>query len=79
MKSRGFNQVYSSSGGNAGLAVATVGRNLNMGVTVVVPKTTNEIMKNKISAENAKVIVHGDNWNEADELTQRLVAENPEK
>lgn len=62
---RGAKRFISSSGGNAGLAVAYCGRKLGMPVTVVVPKTTTARAKRLIEMERAEVIVHGDSWNEA--------------
>lgn len=42
---QGAQRFISSSGGNAGLAVAYAGRCLNIPVTVVVPETTTERAK----------------------------------
>src|SRR5680860_534267 len=42
---RGARRFVSSSGGNAGLAVAYAGRRLGVPVTVVVPETTTERAK----------------------------------
>jgi L-serine/L-threonine ammonia-lyase len=39
---RGVKRFISSSGGNAGIAVAYAGRQLGISVTVVVPQTTTE-------------------------------------
>ena len=61
----GANTLVSSSGGNAGLAVAYAGRRLNVPVTVVVPKTTKKRAIDLIKAENANVIVLGEDWSEA--------------
>lgn len=47
--------VFSSSGGNAGLATAVCGRRLGLNVTVVVPETTKPLMLDKIRAEGAEV------------------------
>ncbi|RUP52017.1 tryptophan synthase beta subunit-like PLP-dependent enzyme [Jimgerdemannia flammicorona] len=49
-----------SSGGNAGLAVAYAGRQLDIPVTIVVPKTTTEPMRERIELEGADVVIHGD-------------------
>ena len=57
--------------------VASVGRALNLPVTVVVPRTTTELMINRIRGENAEVIVHGANWNEADLRVQEMMESNP--
>jgi L-serine/L-threonine ammonia-lyase len=61
----GAKALVSSSGGNAGLAVAYCGRRLNVPVTVVVPKTTKKQAIDLIEAEGADVIVTGEEWTEA--------------
>ncbi|MBF8753809.1 pyridoxal-phosphate dependent enzyme [Pseudomonas guariconensis] len=70
---RGARHFVSSSGGNAGLAVAYAGRMLGVPVTVVVPETTTERAKALLRLEDAKVVVHGSSWQEANELAQTLV------
>lgn len=62
---QGATQFVASSGGNAGLAAAYVGRKLGIKVTVVLPKTTPYFMIEKLMKESASVIVHGDVWDEA--------------
>jgi L-serine/L-threonine ammonia-lyase len=62
---KGANAFISSSGGNAGLAVAYSGRRLGVPVTVVVPKTTKQRAIDLIENENAKVKIVGDSWDEA--------------
>ena len=61
----GAKTLVSSSGGNAGLAVAYSGRRLGVPVTVVVPKTTKKRAIDLIRREGAKVIITGNNWDEA--------------
>ena len=61
----GVRRFVSSSGGNAGMAVAYAGRRLGVPVTVVVPSTTTARAMRLIRAEGADVIVHGDSWLEA--------------
>ena len=70
---RGATRFISSSGGNAGLAVAFAGRRLGVPVTVVVPKTTSQRAKRLIEMEHARVIVHGESWNDANAMAQTLV------
>ena len=70
---RGARHLVSSSGGNAGLAVAYAGRKLGVPVTVVVPETTTERAKELLRLENAKVLVHGSSWQEANELALTLI------
>jgi len=72
-KSHGF---VSSSGGNAGIAVAFAGNALNIKAHVVLPKTTPQMIVDKLIAENAEVIVFGENWNEADQNARELATEN---
>lgn len=71
---RGAQRFVSSSGGNAGLAVAYAGRLLGVPVTVVVPKTTTDRAKELLSLEGAEVIVHGVTWQEANEFAQSLLS-----
>lgn len=62
---RGAKALISSSGGNAGIAVAYSGRKLSVPVTVVVPKSTPERAIELIRQEEAEVIVNGESWQEA--------------
>ncbi|KAG0288826.1 hypothetical protein BGZ96_007448 [Linnemannia gamsii] len=66
-----------SSGGNAGLAVAYSGRQLEVKVTIVVPLSCSEFMKSKIQAEGASVEVGGEAWDEADLVARTMVANDP--
>jgi L-serine/L-threonine ammonia-lyase len=72
---RGARRFISSSGGNAGLAVAYAGRRLNVPVVVVVPETTSERAKHLLSLEGAEVIVDGTSWDEANKLALSLKTE----
>ncbi|GAB7126144.1 hypothetical protein JCM19000A_06510 [Silvimonas sp. JCM 19000] len=72
--SRGARRFISSSGGNAGLAVAYAGRKLGLPVTVVVPATTTARAIELLKLEGAEVIVHGASWQEANQLAQTLVS-----
>jgi len=76
-KERGYSSLISSSGGNAGNAVAYAGRKLGMPVIVVVPESTPLLMRDKIAEEGANVIVHGKFWAEADQRARKLLEENP--
>lgn len=73
----GCKQIVSSSGGNAGLAAAYSARKLSVPATIVVPSTTPTFMRNKMAAEGAKVIVHGDVWAQAHEYAMKLATEIP--
>ena len=72
---RGAKRFISSSGGNAGLAVAYAGRHLGVPVTVVVPATTSERAKELLKQEGAEIIVHGASWQEANALAQSLLTD----
>ncbi len=71
-KASGARRLVSSSGGNAGLAVAWAGRALELPVTIVVPSRTPEAMRRAIAAEGATVLVHGEVWDDAHEHAQTL-------
>ena len=72
---RGATRFISSSGGNAGIAVAYAGRHLAVPVVVVVPETTTDRARQLIGQEGAQVIVHGATFYEANELAQSMVGE----
>ncbi len=72
---RGAERFISSSGGNAGIAVAYAGRHLSVPVVVVVPETTTERAKALIEQEGAEVIVHGASWHEANAFASSTVGE----
>ncbi|PWC39585.1 pyridoxal-phosphate dependent enzyme [Azospirillum sp. TSO35-2] len=71
----GAARFISSSGGNAGIAVAYAGRQLGRPVTVVVPETTSDHAKALLRQEAAEVIVHGPSWQEANAHAQSLMGE----
>lgn len=70
---RGARRFVSSSGGNAGLAVAYAGRVLGIPVTVVVPESTTDRAKALLLQEGAEVVVHGASWMEANAQAQALM------
>jgi len=70
---QGRRRFVSSSGGNAGLAVAYSGRKLGVPVTVVVPENTSERAKQLIRDESAEVVVWGQSWQEAHQHALTLV------
>ena len=72
---RGARRFISSSGGNAGLAVAYAGRQLAVPVVVVVPETTSERARHLLTLEGAEVRVHGKSWAEANELALSLMTD----
>ena len=63
---KGTKGFVSSSGGNAGLAVAYSGIQLELPVTIIVPSTTPEHVREKMRILDARVIEHGDVWDESD-------------
>ena len=73
---RGAKRLISSSGGNAGIAVAYAGRHLSVPVLIVVPETTSDRAKALIRQEGAEVVVHGDSWQEANELAISTVGQS---
>lgn len=72
-KQRGARRFVSSSGGNAGYAVAYAGRMLDTPVAVVVPATTSERARQLIRSEGAEVIVHGESWMDANARALELM------
>lgn len=69
---RGARRLLSSSGGNAGLAVAYAGRKLGLPVLVVVPESTLEWPKTLMRRQGAEVVVHGASWMEANDYLMSL-------
>ena len=69
---RGATELVSSSGGNAGIAVAFCGRKLGVPVTVVVPESTAMTAIEKIRQEGARVVVKGHSWQEAHQYSLGL-------
>lgn len=68
----GARRFVSSSGGNAGIAVAWCGRELGVPVTVVVPESTPPWACERIRQQGAEVRIHGAAWAEANALAQSL-------
>jgi L-serine/L-threonine ammonia-lyase len=64
-REQGRRRFVTSSGGNAGLAVAYAGRRLGVPATVVVPESTSPRAQQLIRGESAKVVVFGQSWQEA--------------
>lgn len=62
---QGARRFIASSGGNAGLAVAYVGRHLGIPVHVILPETTGEAARARIQLEGATIEVIGRTWREA--------------
>jgi L-serine/L-threonine ammonia-lyase len=62
---RGARCLVTSSGGNAGYAVAWSARQLGVPATVVVPSRTSPRMRALIEAEGAEIVVAGEVWDDA--------------
>lgn len=76
LRSAGCTRFVSSSGGNAGYAVAYAGRELSLPVLVVVPSTTPESTRRQLELMGAEVRVVGDVWDEADVAARELALED---
>ena len=63
---QGTKGFLSSSGGNAGLAVAHAGLQLQIPTTIVVPETTSSKICERIRNLHARVLQHGSVWDESD-------------
>lgn len=72
---RGATGFVTSSGGNAGIAVAHSGRKLGLPVTVIVPETTPLRARQLIEQEGAKLIIHGKQWSEANDYALSLTSD----
>jgi len=70
--SQGKTTVVCPSGGNAGLATAFAAKALGLQATIVVPSTTPEATRARIRQAGAEVVVHGDLWDESNQLALKL-------
>jgi L-serine/L-threonine ammonia-lyase len=61
----GARAIVCASGGNAGFAAAYAGAALGVPVTIVVPRSTSDPVRQAIAARGAEVRVHGDAWDDA--------------
>lgn len=69
----GCRHLVSSSGGNAGYAVAYAGKKLGVDVTVFVPKTTKPIFLKYLEFEGAEIKINGEVWDEANQAALDFV------
>lgn len=76
LKERGCQHFVSSSGGNAGLAVAYSGWNFGIKTTVFVPETTPTHVIEKLKEYNADVCVKGSVWDHANQHAMDFVKAN---
>lgn len=66
--------IFSSSGGNAGLAAVHASRALGLPCTVVVPLSTKPLMITMLKAAGAhEVVQHGPTWKDADAYLRKEV------
>ena len=73
---RGATRFISSSGGNAGLAVAYAGLELDIPVVVYVPASTGQDTIERLRLFGAEVIVSGRHWAEAHAAAMETVERN---
>jgi L-serine/L-threonine ammonia-lyase len=69
---RGARRLVTSSGGNAGYAVAYAGYRLGVPVTVVVPRRTSARARELICSEGAAVVEHGAAWDDSHAYATQL-------
>jgi L-serine/L-threonine ammonia-lyase len=75
LKGKGCKKVIASSGGNAGYSLAYVGKQMNIEVHLIVPKTTSGYMINKIKLLGANVEVFGENWDDTNVYATKISKE----
>jgi len=61
----GARAIVCASGGNAGFAADYAGAALGIPVTIVVPRSTSNPVRQAIAARGAEVLVHGKAWDDA--------------
>lgn len=71
----GAKRFVTTSAGNAGLAVAYAGKKMNIPVTVVVWSNVSEMMREKLRQEGAEIVLHGNDWIEANVFAQSMCEE----
>lgn len=67
--------IVTASAGNHAQGVALSAQKLGIKATIVMPRTTPEIKVASVKARDAKVILHGDTFDEAFAYSQKLVTE----
>jgi len=67
--------VITSSAGNHAQGVALAARTLKCKATIVMPKTTPEIKINSVKGFGGKVVLHGDNYDDAQDYARQLEQE----
>lgn len=69
---RGARELVCPSGGNAGFAAAHAGARLGIPTAIVVPQTTLALVRERIAAFGAAVVVHGVAWDESNQYALAL-------
>ena len=64
--------VVTASGGNHGLAVAYAARRSGIAATVLLPEKTPEVRVRAIRSQQAKLLLHGASWDEANIEAQEI-------
>lgn len=67
--------VIAASAGNHAQGVALAAKKLGIRALIVMPKTTPEIKIKSVKARGAKIVLHGDSYDDAYSHAQELVAE----
>ena len=57
-KEKGYQKFVASSGGNAGLAAAYSARKYNVPITIYVPSTTPDFMRERLRQEVINIQIH---------------------
>ena len=78
-KEQGVSHIVSASGGNAGIAAAYAARKLGLKATVFVPTITKQLFIDRIKAQGANVVIHGDDFSQSGMRAQEFMKEQPEK
>ncbi|SGZ54886.1 CIC11C00000001633 [Sungouiella intermedia] len=71
--------VYTSSGGNAGIAAAYASKHHNVPCTVVLPVTSKQAALDALTLLGATVVIHGAHWGEADTYLKEVVMKKDQK
>jgi threonine dehydratase len=67
--------VVAASAGNHAQGLAMSAKKMGVKATIVMPNTTPQIKVNAVKARGAKVVLHGDTYDDASDYAQKLVAE----
>jgi len=65
--------VVAASAGNHAQGLAMAAAKMNVKATIVMPRTTPQIKVDAVRARGARVVLHGDSFEEADAQAQKLV------